>query len=157
LGLGKVNAGDFAAALAAYDLSAPARRMDILALGHNVAREVIIKAHVEPENAVPVSLPLADQITQANVQHIAWGMAREGKAKTEERTVPVVDLIATQEVVDSERVAGDTADYLEHGQRPDELPLVLEHEGQLFVLAGHHHAEAAMLAGAEEMRVQVMS
>jgi hypothetical protein len=73
-------------------------------------------SHVRPEYAIPVSLPLADPITEAEIQHIAWALVREGTAELEIRTVRVEDLVATQAVVDSERVAEDAADYRDHGQ-----------------------------------------
>ena len=119
------------------------------------------KGHVEPENAVPISLPLADPITEADVQHVAWSLVREGRAQLRERTVPIADLVATQAVVDSERVARDEAEYRERGQG-DEMPLVLDGslvdggKGKLFVISVHHHSEGAVRAGATELRVQVM-
>jgi hypothetical protein len=121
----------------------------------------VAKGHVAPENAEPVSLPLADPIIEADVQHIAWQLVRDGKTQTQERSVPIADLVATQPVVDRERVARDAADYRDHGQT-DEMPLVIDGDvvdgsrGKYFIVAGHHHAEGAARAGATRMRVQVM-
>jgi hypothetical protein len=39
-------------------------------------------------------------------------------------------------VVDQERVDQDEAHYREHGQDPDELPRVLEREGQFLIISG---------------------
>jgi hypothetical protein len=68
-----------------------------------------------------LSLPLADPATEAEIQHIAWGLVRGGTAELNERTVAVEDLMATQTVVDSERVARDEADYRDHGQEGEPL------------------------------------
>jgi hypothetical protein len=106
-------------------------------------------------------LPLADPLTEADVQHVAWSLVREGRAQLRERTVPIGDLVATQAVVDSERVARDEAEYRERGQG-DEMPLVLDGslvdggKGKMFCLSGHHHVSGAVQAGATELRVQVM-
>jgi len=116
------------------------------------------EGHVDPANAIPIDLPLADPIVLADIQHQAWSMVREGNVKLKEQTVPIADLLATQEVVDKERVASDEARYRERGdEQGDYLPLVLEYEGQFAILSGHHHAQAVANAGAREMRVQVMT
>ena len=109
-----------------------------------------------------MGLPLADPVVLADVQHTAWTLVREGKAKLEEHTVPIGDLVATQAVVDRERVAQDEAGYRENGQG-DERPLVLDGnlvdggKGLLFLLSGHHHSVAVANTGATELRVQVMT
>lgn len=122
--------------------------------------------HVKPENAVEVALPLADPVTEADVQHEAWEIAREamqrGRAvRSERRTVPMSLLWATQAVVDRERVARDARAYEEHGQGEDELPLVIQRDDdddeRFYILSGHHHASAAALEGAQELDVQVMT
>ena len=123
---------------------------------------VLAKRHVEPENAEQVPLPLADLVTQADVQHVSWALLRENKARLEQRTVPMDLLIATQALVDRHRVAQDAAAYRERGQG-DERPLVLD--GDLieggadfyFILAGHHHTAALAQEGALELRVQVLT
>jgi hypothetical protein len=115
--------------------------------------------HVDPDNARPPKLPIADDVTEADVQHIAWQIIHDaidrGEAPpTRMRTVPISDLIATQRVVDDERVADDAADYRAHGQG-DEMPFVIEwRDGKFYIMAGHHHAEGALDEGATEMRVQ---
>ena len=113
-------------------------------------------SHIDPDHAVPVSLPLADPITEADVQHIAWTLVREGTAEFEDRTVPVEDLVGTQAVVDSERVADEAADFQEYGQDEEKLPLVVERHGLFYILAGHHHTCGAIAAGATELQVEVM-
>jgi hypothetical protein len=124
------------------------------------AGEKVDSDHIDPEHAVPVSLPLADPITEANIQHSAWTLVREILRALgiifDERIVPVDDLVATQAVVDSERVAEDEADYRDHGQG-DHLPLVVERDGLYYVLSGHHHTEGAIDAGATELQVEIMS
>src|SRR6516165_9540062 len=117
--------------------------------------------HVAPENAEPPELPLAPDVTEADVQHIAWQLIRDAMArgelpKTETRTVPMADLVATQRVVDDKRVEDDAADFRQHGQG-DETPFVIERQGKYYILAGHHHAEGALEDGATEMRVQVLT
>ena len=116
--------------------------------------------HVDSENARPVGLPLADDILEADIQHIAWQIIRDAMArgelpKTETRTVPIADLVATQRVVDDERVEDDEADFRQHGQGHEE-PFVVERDDKFYILAGHHHTEGALEAGATEMRVQVL-
>lgn len=113
--------------------------------------------HIDPDHAIPVTLPLADPLTEAEIQHIAWSLVRAGTAQSEVRTVPVEDLMATQAVLDSERVAKDEADYRDHGQDDEKLPLAVERHGLYYLLAGHHHACGAAAAGATELRVEVMS
>jgi hypothetical protein len=115
------------------------------------------RSHIDPEHAVPVSLPLADPITGAEIQHIAWALVRGGNAQVEERMVTVDDLVATQSIVDSERVASNEADYRDHSQEGEDLPLVVERDGLYYILSGHHHTEGAIAAGATELRVEVMS
>jgi hypothetical protein len=115
--------------------------------------------HVDPDNARPPRMPIADDITEADVQHIAWQIIEDaidrGEAPpTRIRTVPIGDLIATQRVVDDERVDDDAADYRVHGQG-DQMPFVIEwRDGKFYILAGHHHTEGALDEGATEMRVQ---
>ena len=93
------------------------------------------KGQVEPENAVPISLPLADPITEADVQHVAWTLVRRGRSKLGDCVVPIADLVATQAVVDSERVARDEAEYLDHCQGDESGPLVFDGRS-LIVIAG---------------------
>jgi hypothetical protein len=119
----------------------------------NLAKE----SHVKPENAVPVGFPRADPIDLSDVWHTSWGMVREGTFELETRTVLVPLLRATQPVIDSERVARDEAAYRDHGQDPDHYPWVLERDGLFFVLSGHHHVQAAINAGATELRVEEMT
>jgi hypothetical protein len=114
-------------------------------------------SHVDPANASPVEMPLADDVTEANVQHAAWQIIRDAIArgeapKTRSRTVAMSDLVATQRVVDEERVDDDAAYYREHDHSQWE-PLVLAWDGKFYVLAGHHHTEGALETGATEMRV----
>lgn len=109
--------------------------------------------HVDPDNARPVGFPLADPIDQADVMHAAWQMVRDGSAAYRERTIPLDQCRAMQPVVDSERVEHSEELY-ENGEAPDLVPLVLERDGLFYVLAGHHHVEGAMEAGATELRVQ---
>ena len=116
------------------------------------------RGHVAAENARPVEWPLADDITEADMRHIAWQIVRDAMArgeapKTRTRTVPIGDLVATQRVVDDERVEDDAADYRQHGQGA-EKPLVVERQGKWYILAGHHHAEGALDEGASELRVE---
>jgi hypothetical protein len=128
-----------------------------------LAREGVAKAsdhiHVKPENAEPIGLPVADVVTRANILHASWELVREGKFKPVRRTVPLADLIATQQVVDSERVAKHEAalragESVEPGQAP---PLVLEWDGDLFLLGGHHGTQAAKNLGVREIEVAVLT
>lgn len=116
--------------------------------------------HVLPENAEPVhGIPVADAVTSANVQHISWELAREGKLKTTRPlAVPMDSLIATQRVVDRERVAKHertlrSGEGLEPGQRP---PLVLHWDSDYFILGGHHGLQAAYNLGIPVVTVDVM-
>lgn len=115
--------------------------------------------HVQPENAIPIwGIPIADVVTRANVQHISWELVREGKTNTTRERVPLADIIATQQVVDRQRVdkheqmlreTGET----EPGQKP---PLTLLWDDDLFLLGGHHGIQAAYNLGVKEVEVDVM-
>jgi ParB-like nuclease family protein len=111
--------------------------------------------HVEPQHSEAISLPLADADTRADVQHTSWEAVQHDTAKFEERNVAIADLIATQEVVDSERVAHHEQQYRDTGT-VDEPILVLQLDGKLFILAGHHRVVGAQRAGASELPAEIM-
>jgi hypothetical protein len=114
--------------------------------------------HVKPENAEPIGLPVADVVTRANVQHVAWELVREGKNKTKRRILPIDDLIAMQQVVDKKRVAKHEKMLAETGELEKEgAILVLEWDGDLFMLGGHHGTQAAKNLGWTEVPADVMN
>jgi hypothetical protein len=73
----------------------------------------------------------------------------------EARTVEIADLWATQAVVDSERVAHHEQQYRDTGAVEEPI-LVLELNGELNILAGHHRTVGAILAGSTELPAEVM-
>jgi ParB/Sulfiredoxin domain len=111
--------------------------------------------HVDPRRAEAIGLPLADAATRADVQHTSWEAVQHDTARFEERNVAIADLIATQEVVDSERVAHHEQQYRENGTVEEPI-LVLQLDGKLFVLAGHHRTVGAQRAGATELPAEIM-
>jgi hypothetical protein len=115
------------------------------------------KLHVKSKNAIPIGLPVADVVTRANVQHVSWEMVREGKDKTQRRTVPIGNIIATQQVVDAKRVKKHEKMLRETGKLEEKgFPLALEWDGDLFLLGGHHGVQAAKNIGMKEIPVDVM-
>jgi hypothetical protein len=114
--------------------------------------------HVKPENAIPIDLPTVDVVTFANVQHVSWELVREGKTNTVRRQARVGDLIATQKVVDRERIAKHIEQLRETGKLDEKWPpLVLEWDHDFFILSGHHGTVAAKIIGWKEIPVDVMS
>jgi hypothetical protein len=111
--------------------------------------------NVTPENAEPIGLPVADVVTRANVQNVSWALAREGEPKTEPRLLKIDDLIATQQVVDHVRIAKHEQQLRDKGE-PENAILVLEWDGDLFILDGHHRAQAAENLGWTEIPADVM-
>jgi len=84
-------------------------------------------------------------------------LVREDRLQLDDRTVPIADMMACgQTVVDKDRVARETKKWLERGQGKFR-PLVMAHSGRFLIVSGLHHTQAAVDAGATEMRVQVMS
>jgi hypothetical protein len=84
---------------------------------------------------------------------------REGKFKPVRRIVPLADVIPTQEVVDSKRVAKHeaalrTGEGLEPGQAP---PTALSWDGDLFLFMGHHGMQAAKNLGLDEVEIDVLT
>jgi hypothetical protein len=115
--------------------------------------------HVKPENAEGIQLyePVPDVVTLANVQHVSWELVREGKNKTERRMVPIEALIPLQYVVDKKRVAKHEKVLAETGELEKEgAILVLEWDGDLFMLGGHHGTQAAKNLGWTEVPADVM-
>jgi hypothetical protein len=114
--------------------------------------------HVKPENAIPINLASVDVVTQANVQHVSWELVREGQTQTARRKIAIADLIATQKVVDRERLAKHIEQLRETGELDKKWPpLVLLWDGDFFLLSGHHGAVAAKALGWIEIPVDVMS
>ncbi len=127
-------------------------------VGDLIAELLSKKLHVEPDNAIDTTLPLADPVLEADVQHRAWALVRKDRLQLDERDVPVASLMACgQTVVDKFRVAQETKKWLKRGGQGKFMPLVMEHSGRHVILSGLHHSQAAVNAGAAEMRVQVMS
>lgn len=113
--------------------------------------------HVKPENAIPINLPFVDVVTQANVQHVSWELVREGQTQTARRKIAIADLIATQKVVDRERIAKHMEQLRETGELDKKWPpLVLLWDGDFFLLSGHHGTVAAKELGWTEIPVDVM-
>jgi hypothetical protein len=130
-------------------------------LGHNLIGKGIDHAspdlHVKPENAIPINLASVDVVTQANVQHVSWELVREGQTQTARRKIAIADLIATQKVVDRERLAKHIEQLRETGELDKKWPpLVLLWDGDFFLLSGHHGAVAAKALGWIEIPVDVM-
>jgi hypothetical protein len=114
--------------------------------------------HVKPENAIPIDLPSVDVVTQANVQHVSWELVREGQTQTTRRKIAIADLIATQKVVDRERLAKHMEQLRETGELDEKWPpLVLRWDGDFFLLSGHHGTVAAKELGWTEIPADVMS
>jgi ParB-like nuclease domain len=113
--------------------------------------------HVDPKHSEPTErwIPLADPDTAADVQHVSWEAVQHDTARFEDRTVEIADLWATQAVVDSERVAHHERQYRENGTVEEPI-LVLELDGELYILAGHHRTVGAILAGGTELPAEVM-
>jgi hypothetical protein len=138
-------------------------RIEERAAWRDIARSILKGSdhpdlHVKPENAIPIGLPVADVVTRANVQHVSWELVREGKAKTKRRILPIDDLIATQQVLDKKRVAKHEKMLAETGELEKEgAILVLEWDGDLFMLGGHHGTQAAKNLGWAEVPADVMS
>ena len=116
--------------------------------------------HVQPENAEPIhGLKLADAVTSENVQHVSWEMVRENKTRTQRMRLPLDILIATQRVVDRQRVlkhmqallAGES---LEPDQKP---PLIIYWNNDYFILGGHHGLQAAYDLGIKEVDLDGMA
>ncbi|HEY3619491.1 MAG TPA: hypothetical protein VGK96_22005 [Candidatus Sulfotelmatobacter sp.] len=130
-------------------------------LGHNLVGKGSDHAspdlHVKPENAIPIDLPSVDVVTQANVQHVSWELVREGQTQTTRRKIAIADLIATQKVVDQERLAKHMEQLRETGELDEKWPpLVLRWDGDFFLLSGHHGTVAAKELGWTEIPVDVM-
>jgi hypothetical protein len=114
--------------------------------------------HVKPENAIPISISSdIDPVTWANIQHVSWELVREGQTQTTRRKIAIADLIATQKVVDRERLAKHIEQLRETGELDKKWPpLVLLWDGDFFLLSGHHGAVAAKALGWIEIPVDVM-
>jgi hypothetical protein len=113
--------------------------------------------HVKPENAIPINLASVDVVTQANVQHVSWELVREGQTQTARRKIAIADLIATQKVVDRERLAKHIEQLRETGELDKKWPpLVLRWDGDFFLLSGHHGTVAAKALGWTEVPADVM-
>jgi hypothetical protein len=131
-------------------------------LGHNLVGKGSDHAspdlHVKPENAIPIDLPSVDVVTQANVQHVSWELVREDQTQTTRRKIAIADLIATQKVVDRERLAKHMEQLRETGELDEKWPpLVLRWDGDFFLLSGHHGTVAAKEIGWTEIPADVMS
>ena len=107
---------------------------------------------IDPEDAVPVDLPIADQFTRAHVDHLAWVWVQGGNALPAPVSVPIDRIWATQDIVDRRRVAKHAEHFRRHGGY-DRAPVTLELQGLYYILDGHHHVEGAKLAGAQELDV----
>jgi hypothetical protein len=103
----------------------------------------------------PVDLPVADEDTRIQVDHIAWQRVQSPDFVLIDGVVPMADLVATQDVVDGARVDRYAEIYRENEDLPpfDRPPIVLEHEGSAMILDGHHRVEAAKQAGATALSV----
>jgi hypothetical protein len=140
-------------------------RGDISARGHCRYFEADYKklgkgeegGHVDPQHSEPTDrwIRLADADCRADVQHVSWEAVQHGTARFEDRTVEIADLWATQEVVDSARVAHHEQQYRDTGTAEEPI-LVLELDGELYILAGHHRTVGAILAGGTELPAEVM-
>lgn len=112
---------------------------------------------IDPENAIPVTLPVADDETRAEVDHRAWDWVRHEPGLPLVRLVSVADLVATQPVVDAAKVAKHAADWIASaGGGFAEPPIVLLLAGLCYILDGHHHVEGAKRAGASALPCQVV-
>ncbi len=123
----------------------------------DIAARLAKRSPIDPEDAIPTTLPQADPVTEADIQHAAWVLVRKDNMHLEERTVPIAALVACgQTVVDKDRVARETAKWRRRGQGKFR-PLVMARDDRFLILSGLHHSQAAQDAGATEMRVQVLS
>jgi len=117
-----------------------------------------VDLHVKPENAEPVhGIPVADVVTRANVQHVSWEMVREGRFEPRPARLALADLIATQQVVDRQRVAKHERELVDSGEvEENSPPLVLLWDGDYFLLGGHHGCQAAYNLGVKHVGVMLV-
>jgi hypothetical protein len=116
--------------------------------------------HVKPENAIPISgVQVADVVTRANVQHVSWELVREGKFNPKPARIALSSIIATQQVVDRQRVAKHERELIAEGDgnvEPNAPPLVMLWDGDNFLLGGHHGIQAAYNLGVKVVGVMLV-
>ena len=107
---------------------------------------------IDPANARPIDLPVASDEQRAEVDHIAWQRVQSPDFALVERVVPLDDIVATQDEVDGERVDQHAQIYRQEGRfhRP---PVVLELDGSLYIVDGHHRCEAVKQLGGTSLVV----
>jgi hypothetical protein len=117
--------------------------------------------HILPEYAVPISgIPVADVVTRANVQHVSWELVREGKFDPKPARIPISSIIATQQVVSTQRVAKHERELIAEGDgnvEPNAPPLVMLWDGDNFLLGGHHGIQAAYNLGVKVVGVMLVT
>ena len=116
---------------------------------------------LDPEYSRPVRLPVADDDTRADVEHIAWQEERKRRVAGDTsdfptRVVPMSSIVATQPDVDERHVEKDEEEYRSNGGY-DEPPITVFMNGHYFIVDGHHRVAGAQEAGAREMEVSYIT
>ena len=107
---------------------------------------------IDPANARPIDLPVASDEQRAEVDHVAWQRVQSPDFALVERIVPLADIVATQDEVDGERVDRHAQIYQQEG-RFHRAPVVLELDGSLYIVDGHHRCEAVKQLGGTSLVV----
>jgi hypothetical protein len=125
---------------------------------HRVYAAAFAKAHgggsgnIPSDQAMRIDLPIASEEVEDNVRHIAWERVRNGGTPLKNTWAPISDIVATQQVVDEQRVEEHAAEYAANGCYK-ETPIVLLLDSKFYILDGHHRVEGAKEAGADFIEV----